>query len=820
MHCRTALTLLTTLLVAGPLAAQAEPARHVVEGARSRALAARERLGLDARHDFGIRRAVKDELGQTHTRMNQLFQGVRVWGGEMISHADAEGNELGTTLEVRKNIGISVEPTLGAREALAVAHTDLRPEGAYAFDPTTELVIYPEMREVNRPRRAGLEDAEGSRQVLRYHLAYHVHTEIENGDDTRHTDYMIDAHSGRIIKKWSTLRIANANGTGRSQFSGTVTLSTNSISGGYELRDMTRGTGGTFGQNVVTNMNKGTSGNGTVYTDADNTWGDGANYVSSNSTTSANGQTTAVDAAYGMQLTWDMLKNEYGRNGIDGRGKATYTRVHYDSNYVNAFWSDSCFCMTYGDGSTSQGFKTLTSLDVAAHEMGHGVCANSADLTYSGESGGLNEANSDIIAALAELYHRNGKVMPNSASNTDNAWKIGEQLSTNPLRWMYKPSIDGSSPNAWSSTLKNLDVHYSSGPGNRMFFFLSQGASGSSSSDYYSSYTPSGFTGIGPAKAGKIWYRALDVYMTSSTNYAGARTACINAAKDLYGAGGAEEAAVWNAFAAINVGSAWSGGTTDPTDPTDPTDTTATTVSVSASGTSGTITFNASASDAKGVTKVEWYVDGYLKGTDTTSPYSMTFNSTTLSNGNHSLVGKAYDAAGNVGTSTSYTFSVNNGTTPTGSELMVNGGFETGTTPWVGTTGAINAWSGQPAYEGTRNLWLGGNGRTATESLYQQVTIPSSATSATLSFYLHIDTAETSRSSAYDKCVVTVKNSYGTTLKTLATYSNLNKATGYQLRTFDLSAYKGQTVRVHFYMREDVSLQTSFVVDKVSLQVK
>ena len=163
---------------------------------------------------------------------------------------------------------------------------------------------------------------------------------------------------------------------------------------------------------------------------------------------------------------------------------------------------------------------------------------------------------------------------------------------------MYKPSLDGSSPNAWSSSTGNLDVHYSSGPANRMFFFLSQGASSTSSSNYYSSYAPNGFTGIGPEKAIKIWYRALDVYMTSSTNYAGARTACINAAKDLYGAGGAEEAAVWNAFAAINVGSAWSGGTPDPTD------TTAPTVSVSASGTSGTITFNASANDAKGVTKV------------------------------------------------------------------------------------------------------------------------------------------------------------------------------------------------------------------------
>lgn len=811
MHCRTALSLLSAFLVAGPLAAQAEPARHVVEGARSRVLAARERLGLDVRHDFSIRRALKDELGQTHTRLDQYFQNVRVWGGELIAHTDAEGGELPSTLELRKNITLSVAPSLGSREALAVAHADLRPEGAYAYDPTTELVIYPELREVVRASRKGREadGADVTRQVLRYTLAYHVHTEIENGDDTRHTDYLIDAHSGRIIKKWSTLRIASANGTGNSQYSGTVALSTNSITGGYELRDMTRGTGGTFGQNVVTNMNKGTSGNGTVFTDADNAWGDGANYVSSNATTSANGQTAAVDAAYGMQLTWDMFKNEYGRNGINGSGTATYSRVHYSSNYVNAFWSDSCFCMTYGDGSTSQGFTVLTSLDVAAHEMSHGVCANTADLTYSGESGGLNEANSDIFGALAELYHRNGKVMPDSASNTDNAWKIGEQLSSSPLRWMYKPSLDGSSPDAWSTSLKNLDVHYSSGPANRMFFFLSQGASGTSSSSYYSSYTPSGFTGIGPAKAGKIWYRALATYMTSSTNYAGARTACINAAKDLYGAGGAEEAAVWNAFAAINVGSAWSGGT----------DTTAPTVSVSASGTSGTITFNASASDAVGVTKVEWYVDGALKGTDTTSPYSMTLDSTTLANGTHTLVGKAYDAAGNVGTSTSHSFSVNNGTS-TGSELMVNGGFETGTTPWTGTTAAIGAWSGQPAYEGTRCAWLGGNGKKTTETLYQQVAIPSAATSATLTFYLHIDTAETTTSRVYDKCVVTVKNSSGTTLKTLATYSNLNKAAGYQVRTFDLSAYKGQTVQVHFNMTEDSSMQTSFVVDQVSLQTK
>ena len=131
----------------------------------------------------------------------------------------------------------------------------------------------------------------------------------------------------------------------------------------------------------------------------------------------------------------------------------------------------------------------------------------------------------------------------------------------------------------------------------------------------------------------------------------------------------------------------------------------------------------------------------------------------------------------------------------------------------------IGNYSGQTPYEGTRFAWLGGNGATATETLYQTVTIPSTATTANFSFALHIDTAD-SGSTAYDKLVVTVKNSAGTTLGTLATYSNANAAAGYQIRSFNLLPYKGQTVRLHFNMTEDSSLQTSFVVDKVSLQVQ
>jgi len=248
------------------------------------------------------------------------------------------------------------------------------------------------------------------------------------------------------------------------------------------------------------------------------------------------------------------------------------------------------------------------------------------------------------------------------------------------------------------------------------------------------------------------------------------------------------------------------------------TDTTAPTVSATESGTSGTITFNATATDLVGVTKVEFYVDGALKGTDTTTPYSMTFDSTTLTDGNHTLVAKAYDAAGNVGTSTSVGFTVSN--TIIGVERIINGGFEVATTPWTGTTAAIGTWSAQPAFEGTRNAWLGGDGKTRTEAIYQSVVIPSTVTSATLTFYLHIDTAETTTSRAYDKLAVQILSSTGKVLQTLTTYSNLNKATGYALRTFNVSAHKGKTVRINFKSTEDSTLQTSFAIDKVSLITK
>ncbi len=479
----------------------------------------RERLGLSSETEFQTRNVVADNLGQTHVRAMQFYRGVKVFEGEAIVHLRGD-QVLSVTDDMRRHNAVSTHPRLAASDAIGIAHAALLPMGSYVIEPSAELVVF--------------RDDKSGRDVL----AYHVHAELENNFETRHQDYMIHAGNGHVLDGWDSLETATAVGSGASQYSGAVSLDSNSVSGGYELRDNTRGTAGTG--NRTFNLNHATSGTGAIYTDADNGWGDAANYVEGSSTTAANGQTAAVDAHFGMTESWDYYANVHGRNGIDGTGRATYSRVHYSNSYNNAFWSDSCFCMTYGDGSS---FMTLTSIDVAGHEMSHGVTATTAGLTYRRESGGLNEANSDIFGTAIEFYSRGG---------IGGNWTIGEQLRANgtPLRYMYNPSLDGRSANCWSKRVGSLDVHYSSGVGNHFFYLLSQGSNASPASPTCNGST---VTGIGLAKAEKIWFRALSAYMTSSTTYAGARTATLSAASDLFGAASPERAAVAAAWSAVSV---------------------------------------------------------------------------------------------------------------------------------------------------------------------------------------------------------------------------------------------------------------------------
>jgi hypothetical protein len=149
----------------------------------------------------------------------------------------------------------------------------------------------------------------------------------------------------------------------------------------------------------------------------------------------------------------------------------------------------------------------------------------------------------------------------------------------------------------------------------------------------------------------------------------------------------------------------------------------------------------------------------------------------------------------------------------TPAQLIGNAGFESGSTPWTATSGVIGAASGQSAHGGTRFAWLDGYGSAHTDTLSQTVTLPADCTTATLTYWLHVDTAETSTTTAFDTLAVQV----GTT--TVASYSNLNKATGYQQRTVDVSGFAGQTVALKYTGVEDSGAQTSFVLDDVALTV-
>ncbi|MFI1617659.1 M4 family metallopeptidase [Streptomyces lydicus] len=481
-----------------------------LKSAQSDASATAAKIGLGAREKLVVRDVIKDADGTVHTRYERTFDGLPVLGGDLVVHQAKNGAHSVTKAT---NARISVASTSAALAPSAAKKSALRAAAA-GKDTKTDAS--------GTPRKVIW--AATGKPVLAYET---VVTGVQKDGTPSRLHVITDAATGK--KLWQNEAIET--GTGTSTYSGKVALTTTKSGTTYQLTDGARGGHKTY------DLNQKTSGTGTLFTDADDVWGGGR-------------QTAGVDAHYGAAVTWDFYKNTFGRSGIRGDGKGAYSRVHYGNSYVNAFWDDGCFCMTYGDGSGNT--HPLTSLDVAAHEMSHGVTAATAGLNYSGESGGLNEATSDIFGTSAEFY-------ANNASDPGD-YLIGEKIDINgdgtPLRYMDKPSKDGASADYWSSTVGNKDVHYSSGVANHFFYLLSEGSGAKviNGVSYNSpTYNGSKVTGIGRDKAEKIWYKALTTYMTSTTNYKAARTATLKAAGDLYGTTGAEYKAVGAAWTGLNV---------------------------------------------------------------------------------------------------------------------------------------------------------------------------------------------------------------------------------------------------------------------------
>lgn len=480
-------------------------------------------LNLGPREKLIPKDVIKDADGTIHTRYERTYAGLPVLGGDLVGH-QRPGARTVTYASKTKLTLSTTTATVPAATAKKSALSKATAKGTH---------------------KAGVHTA--PRQVVwmmgdRPKLAWEtVVTGVQQDGSPSERHVVTDAASGTTLENSEHVESAQGN----SLYSGQVTIgSTLQDDGTYALIDPAHGNHRTLDSSVDSN--------GILFTSNNDVWGDG---------TAASPQTAAVDAAYGAQTTWDFYHDRFGRNGIADDGRGSTSRVHYESvkgvPLANANWQDGCFCMSYGDGADGQ--HPVTSLDIAAHEMTHGVTSSTAGLGNSGESPGLNEAISDMMAAAVEFYADSPNDVPDyTMAELDDLHGDGK-----PIRYMDLPSKAGISSvgyaplDYWTPEAKWDEPHMVAGVGDHFFYLLAEGSGQKTINgvDYYSpTYDGLPMAGIGLSDAADVVYRALTVYMTSTTDYAGARTATLQAATDLYGSDSGAYEAVANAWAGVNVG--------------------------------------------------------------------------------------------------------------------------------------------------------------------------------------------------------------------------------------------------------------------------
>ncbi|MFF0392950.1 M4 family metallopeptidase [Kitasatospora sp. NPDC004615] len=474
-------------------------------------------FGFGAGQGLKVKDVIIDADGTQHVRFDRTYRGLPVIGGDLVVHQDARG-KLADSSRAKghdaavKSVVPAVSPQRGAAAALGQA------QGISGATATPELVVW---AADGTPRLAWQTTISG---------------EGKQGQPAGRI-VVTDANTGEAIESYDSEQ--SAAGTGHSEYTGDVRIdTTQQADGSYTLTDPVRGHLTKDAKNLGASSVK--AGSGSALTSTTNVWGDGKKFSTDRST-------AAVDAHANTAWTYDYYLNTFGRKGIKNDGRGATVFVHVGTNWDNAQWSDTCFCMMTGDGNGTTDPEQVD-LDTMGHEMTHGVTSATANLRYSSESGGLNEATSDIFGTMVEWYANNGVDTPD--------YLFSDQSTPPWLRRFDKPSLDGRSADCWSKTVGKLDVHYSSGVANHWFYLASEG-SGSKTINGFTYNSPtcnnSTVTGIGNQKVAAIWYRALTVYMTSTTNYAGARTASLNAARDLYGATSTEYATVAAAWSAVSV---------------------------------------------------------------------------------------------------------------------------------------------------------------------------------------------------------------------------------------------------------------------------
>jgi Zn-dependent metalloprotease len=484
------------------------------------------------------RNEIKDENDYTHQFYQQYYKGVKVEGGEFSVHA--VNNNIESALGNFEQVGeVSVTANLSEEQALkyALKHIgaevykwQVQEEEAWikeyyndTYYPKGELVIVKSLLKINKIYR------------LAYKFDIYAHQPMNR-------NYVwVDAITGEVINIESRIHFSNATGTAATRYSGTRTITTDSYSGGFRLRETRNGV------NISTfNMNHTGNYTSTDFTDNDNNWSHAEFHNSSN-------DDAALDAHWGAEMVYEYFKQIHLRNSWNNNNGSLLSYVNGNlpqissqfTNSDNAFWDGNR--MTYGQGNGTT-IDAYVCLDVIAHEIGHGICESTVNLGVSAtEKGAINESLSDIWGACLENY------VNTTYGLSKDVWLHREEVGSanrslsNPNLYSDPDTYQGN--NWYTGSDVSIYVHTNSGVGNFWFFLLSQGGTGTN--DLGNAYT---VTGIGIEKAAKIVYKAETSYLTSSANYTQFRNASISAATNLYGANSLEVVSVTNAWHAVGVG--------------------------------------------------------------------------------------------------------------------------------------------------------------------------------------------------------------------------------------------------------------------------
>ncbi|MEJ8545025.1 M4 family metallopeptidase [Brevibacillus borstelensis] len=453
----------------------------------------------DVKEHFKLLEEVEnDETNTKHYRLQEMYNGIPVFGYQQTIHVDEDGNVTSFLGQFVPNLSsdkkMSRKAKLSEEKALKQALADLEDEVGeveeFEVEPQPEQYIYVHEGEA--------------------YLAYAIELNFLDPVPGRWM-YFVDANTGDIINKYNM--IDTVTGTGKGVLGDEKSFETTKQSStSYVMRDTTRGSG----IETYTTANS-TRLPGTLMSDSDNYWTDGA----------------AVDAHAYAQQTYDYYKNTHGRNSFDGNGAKIRSTVHYSRSYNNAFWNGSQ--MVYGDGDGRTFLPLSGALDVVAHELTHAVTERTAGLIYQNESGALNESMSDIFGAMVD----------------DDDWLMGEDVYTpgtpgDALRSLEDPTAYGDPDHyskRYTGSQDNGGVHTNSGINNKAAYLLAEGG------------THYGVTvrGIGREDTAKIYYHALTHYLTPYSNFSAMRRAAIQAATDLFGANSEQVRSVQAAYDAVGV---------------------------------------------------------------------------------------------------------------------------------------------------------------------------------------------------------------------------------------------------------------------------